>query len=99
MISRRGSSSSGVGGHSSLEEGCVLISRRGSSSSGVGGHSSLEEGCVLISRRGSSSSGVGGRFFFCFFFPSKSFFANKRTLYMKLNNNPRTQGYMTIEVA
>ena len=24
-----GSSSSGVGGHSSLEEGCVLISRRG----------------------------------------------------------------------
>ena len=31
-----GSSSSGVGGHSSLEEGCVLIRRRGSSSSGVG---------------------------------------------------------------
>ena len=30
MISRRGSSSSGVGGHTSLEEGCVLIARRGS---------------------------------------------------------------------
>ena len=47
-------------GHTSLEEGCILIARRGSSSFGVGGHSSLEEGCVLISRRGSSSSGVGG---------------------------------------
>ena len=35
MISRRGSSSSRVGGHTSLEEGCVSISRRGSSSSGV----------------------------------------------------------------
>ena len=29
LISRRGSSSSGVGGHTSLEEGCILISRRG----------------------------------------------------------------------
>ena len=37
LISRRGSSSSGVArGHTSPEEGCVLISRRGSSSSGVG---------------------------------------------------------------
>ena len=30
LISRRGSSSSGVGGHTSLEEGCILIARRGS---------------------------------------------------------------------
>ena len=57
-----GSSSSGVGGHSSLEEGCVLISRRGSSSSGVGGHTSLEEGCILISRRGSYFRWTRGTF-------------------------------------
>ena len=31
-------SSSGVGGHTSLEEGCILISRRGSTSSRVGNH-------------------------------------------------------------
>ena len=62
LISRRGSSSSGVGGHSSLEEGCVLISRRGSSSSGVGGHTSLEEGCILIARRGSYFRWTRGTF-------------------------------------
>ena len=49
-------------GHTSLEEGCVLISRRGSSSSGVGDHTSLEEGCVLIARRGSYFRWTRGTF-------------------------------------
>ena len=55
-----GSSSSGVGGHSSLEEGCVLISRRGSSSvwsrgsyfAGGGVHFDLEEGIILSLDKG-----------------------------------------------
>ena len=59
-ISRRESSASGVGDHTSLGEGWILISRRGSSASGVGGHTSLGEGWILIARRVSTSSGVGG---------------------------------------
>ena len=43
MISRRGSSASGVGGHTSLGEGWILISRRRSTLSGVGGHTLLLE--------------------------------------------------------
>ena len=51
LILRRGSSSSGVGGHTSPE-----------SSSGVGGHTLLEEGCVLIARRGSYFRWTRGTF-------------------------------------
>ena len=67
-ISRRESSASGVGGHTSLG-GCILISRRGSSASGVGGHTSLgegwifdlEEGVYIIWSRGSHTFAGGSR--------------------------------------
>ena len=63
LISRRGSSASGVGGHTSLGEGCILISRKGSTSSGVGGHILLLEnqgGVYFDLKEGSSSSEIGG---------------------------------------
>ena len=56
MISRRESSASGVGGHTSLGEGWILISRRGS-------HTLLLEdqgGVCFDLKEGSSSSEVGG---------------------------------------
>ena len=55
MISRRGYSASGVGGHTSLG--------RGSTSPGVGGHTLLLEdqgGLCFDLEEGSSSSEVGG---------------------------------------
>ena len=55
-ISRRESSASGVGGHTSLGEGWILISRRGS-------HTLLLEdqgGVCFDLKEGSSSSEVGG---------------------------------------
>ena len=47
---RRGSSSSGVGGHISLGEGCTLIVRRGHTFAGQGVHFDLEGSAT--SRRG-----------------------------------------------
>ena len=64
LISRRRSSASRVGGHTSLGEGCILISRRESTSSGVyGGHILLLEnqgGVYFDLEEGSSSSEIGG---------------------------------------
>ena len=42
LISRKGSSSSGVGGHALLEEGCILIARRGHTFTGQRLHFDLE---------------------------------------------------------
>ena len=51
-ISRKESSASGVGGHTSLGEGWILISRRGSYFAGGGVDFDREEGVYIIWSRG-----------------------------------------------